>query len=65
MTAILSLHQDFIHFNLANPWDQEDTEKAQAYVEERTCPEWRRISDCGWYSFQPFSTTWLIWRGVL
>ena len=42
MTAILSLHQDFIHFNLASPWDREDKEKAQAYVEEKTCAEWRR-----------------------
>ena len=42
MTAVLSLHHDFIHFDLANPRDQEDKERAQAYVEERTCPEWRR-----------------------
>ena len=42
MIAILSLHTDFIHFNLANPQDQENKEKAQAYVEEKTCAEWRR-----------------------
>ena len=42
MTAILTFHGDFIHFDLANPRDQEEKRKVQAYVEKKTCSMWRK-----------------------
>ena len=42
MTAIITFHGDFIHFDVANPRDQEDKRKAQVYVEEKTFSMWRK-----------------------
>jgi len=41
MLAILSCHNTFIHFDLTKEKDREDKQKAQRYVEERTCSQWK------------------------
>jgi hypothetical protein len=40
MVAILHDDNDFIHFDLNHPKDRRDKQKAQRYVEEKTCAQW-------------------------
>ena len=41
MVAILHHDDDFIHFDLNHPKDLRDKQRAQRYVEEKTCAQWK------------------------
>lgn len=41
MVAIQSHHNHFIHFDLTQQKDRVEKQRAQDYVEERTCSEWK------------------------
>ena len=41
MIAIHSHHNCFIHFDLTQQKDREDKQKAQTYMTQRTCSQWK------------------------
>ena len=41
MMAIQHHHHDFIHFDLGNPNNQRGKKRAQRYVREKTCSQWK------------------------
>lgn len=41
MMAIQHHHHDFIHFDLGRADDQREKKRAQRYVQEKTCSQWK------------------------